>query len=81
MKNDSTPQVSAGAPTPGVGSSDLLAEMNRHIEALVTMKAEPILIQAAANDRHALLAQPQPLFLPPHWELERVPKSKWSLFG
>lgn len=27
MKNNSTPQVSAGAPRPGVGSSDLLAAL------------------------------------------------------
>lgn len=28
MKNDSTPQVSAGAPSPGVGSSDLLGVLD-----------------------------------------------------
>ena len=32
MKNDSTPQVSAGAPSPGVGSSDLFGQIERLIK-------------------------------------------------
>ncbi len=36
----------------------LLAEMNRHIEQLITMKAESEVIRCAVNDRHALMNEP-----------------------
>jgi len=36
----------------------LLAEMNRHIEQLITLKAEGEAIRCAVNDRHALINEP-----------------------
>ena len=57
---------------------DCLVEMNRHIEELLKLNAVPILIQAAANDRHVMIEPKAPMVEPPLWS---IPKAKkwWHL--
>ena len=60
---------------------DCLVEMNRHIEELLKLKAEPILIQAAVHDRHIMIEPKAPMVEPPLWSIPTCSsRSRQTLF-